>query len=551
MDAGTVSVGFGAEPAIAPMELERLYRIRMSLPAEQRAAVERQYEAHLAANPPGIAPAAAAVARPHAARSRPASTSPGPESLDPVEAAAFDVPRDPEVVAGVSSYADRPAYSPENLERSANLPPAAGPSGYADRSPAYSERNLGRAARGPMPQPRVMQGDVEGRVRELVSRGMDPQMAQVVAQAEIDNPQNPNDPNPTPPAVRAAIHAENVRRQSEAAAGQETWSQKNEREYGEGDRLREELWDSYSRGGLDARNYMPESADWRPETPASRKKWSEFATGGSLDRMAQYAPEEFNRRQEAAAAQRSKDAREQTAKRHDPTIDRDSGKTRGTLYREQQAAADRRMLRITDVPANLKLYRELAAMGIDPDQFGDPRSQFDRNAALNAKTKARQSGVIGKDNAGNPIPIGGRAGAVIRNAQMRQNPMEFLRRPDLTEDQRLATLFYMANGRGPTPNEVKQFQAKGLLEGVQMGLRQNLNVNQNDVAAAGMADRRARGAAAQQAAQEWYGKNVGMMSPWNQTRYNSLVALLQSPPYSLTPEEAAQVAGQFGPPKAG
>jgi len=570
MDTGTASVRFAppsAGPAIILAELERLYRIRISLPPEQRAEVERQYEAYLAGNPPNRAPS---------------PTSAGPESLDPVEAAAFNVEEDPEVGVDLSAYADRPAYSPEGMERAANLPadgdpsgyadrpvyspegmeraanmpPAAGPSGYADRSPAYSERNLGRAARGQMPQPRVLQADVDARTRELVGRGIDPESARAIAEVEISNPQDPNDPNPTNAAKKAVIKA-NVQRFNDgrAAAQQKAEADWYERNFGEGDRLRQELIDADRRGSPDARLHMPETADWRPETAADRKKWKEWTTGGSLDRMAKYAPEEFDRRWNEAAAERKK---ENDRMRTDPE------------YRKSVIAKERAQAQRYTPQANKKLVKELEAMGIDSTQFGDWRAggaatengqlgkepagpQFDRKAALDAKMRARASGSIGKDEKGNPIPIGGREGAVARNAQMRQNPMEFLRRPDITEDQRLATLFYMANGRGPTPIEAKKFKDQMFLEGLQQGARQNLNVNQSDAAAAAAADRRLRGAAAQEAAQKWYQKNVGdtWRNEWNQTRYNSMVTMLQGPPYSLTPEEAAQVAGQFGPPKAG
>jgi hypothetical protein len=328
-----------------------------------------------------------------------------------------------------------------------------------------------------MPQPRVLQSDVESRTRELVGRGIDPESARAIAESEISSPQNPNDPNPTTPAKRAAIKANVARFNEERAAAQRQaeadWYESN---FGESDRLNKELSDARLRGSPDARLHMPETADWRPETAADRKKWKDWTTGGSLDRMARYAPEEFDRRWDEAAADRKKDNASERAKRYDTTMDADSGKTRGQLYREKQQAADYNRLRKTDVPQNLKLYRELAAMGIDPDRFGDPRSQFDRDAALNAKTKARQSGVIGKDANGNQIPVGGREGAVARRAQMRQNPMEFLRRPDVTDDQRQAMTALLL-GRGATPNDVAAMQAKMFLEGLQQGARQNVNVN--------------------------------------------------------------------------
>jgi hypothetical protein len=339
-----------------------------------------------------------------------------------------------------------------------------------------------------------------------------------------------------------------------AAAQRQAEADWYESNFGESDRLNKELSDARLRGSPDARLHMPETADWRPETAADRKKWKDWTTGGSLDRMARYSPEEFDRRWDEAAAGRKKD---NDRMRTDPE------------YRKATIAKEKDQLRRYTPQANKKLVKELEAMGIDSRQFGDWRGApddpnangllsrekakptFDRQAALDAKMRARASGSIGKDKDGNPIPIGGREGAVARNAQMRQNPMEFLRRPDINDDQRLATLFYMANGRGPTPNEVRELQAKGVLEGVQLGMRQNLNVNQNDPAAAAMADRRLRGAAAQQAAQDWHKNNVGWRSPWNQTRYNSMITFLQGPPHLLTPQEAAQVAAQFGPPGEG
>jgi hypothetical protein len=59
---------------------------------------------------------------------------------------------------------------------------------------------------------------------------------------------------------------------------------------------------------------------------------------------------------------------------------------------------------------------------------------------------------------------------------MRQNPMEFLRRPDVTDDQRQAMTALLL-GRGATPNDVAAMQAKMFLEGLQQGARQNVNVN--------------------------------------------------------------------------
>jgi hypothetical protein len=286
---------------------------------------------------------------------------------------------------------------------------------------------------------------------------MDPGTARAVAEAEINNPQDPNDPNPTPPAVRAAIKASNERRRAEQAEAQrQAEADRYEREFGEDDRLREELSDAAKRGSPDARLHMPETADWRPETASDRKKWNEWATGGSLERMARYAPDEYNRRMEAAAAARHE---EYVREQNDPE------------YKKRKAEREKRALASQTPAANFKLRRELRELGVDTEPFESNASnqreaneKFNRFGALEAKRKALAARKAGTYD------------AVIRRAQARQNPMEYLGRSDVTDEQK-QTLAAIMLGRGATPNDVAAMQAKMFLEGLQQGARQNVNVN--------------------------------------------------------------------------
>jgi hypothetical protein len=395
--------------------LQEKYRNRMTLSPEERAAVEAAYAAELA-------------------RSDAEFRSASPADLDPVEAAAMDIPDDP--VVGSS-----------------------GPSaGLFANLPAYTEAQLDAAS-----------GRDEERIQEKKSRMLESgaiarnflnpeEVAERSARTSVMTPRDPMSAEPTPYSVREmnrqlarddSAMRDEMRAQEEAA--------RDEAMFGGGDRQRANI-QRLIRAGV---NPMQ---DMTAPTPEQQGQFDDWAKTGSVDRMRRYAPAEFAQRQAAAQAQWSREGREELARLQDPE------------YRKKVSEREFNALRTADPQANRKLYRELAAMGIDPDQFGDPTSSYDRKSALLAKTKARASGSIGTDKSGNAIPIGGRAGAVIRNAQMRQNPVEFLGRPDIDDDQRLATLFYLANGRGPTPNEVRQLQAKGVLEGIQVGARSNLNV---------------------------------------------------------------------------
>lgn len=488
-----------------PAELERLYRIRMSLPPAQRAQVEQEYEAYMASKQPQRA---------------------SPTSLDPVEASAMDIPDDPETTgrAQAGLFANLPEIPVDDADRGTTAD-----AGLAANLP-------------PLEDPGITEEEVDARVRMVQQRGASdmftPETQRAVARAALEYPVDPTSGDYSTPQFRAAAREAIARENQARAAAKAQAEAEANAPYEEGARQRANI-QRLIRAGV---NPMQ---DMTAPTPEQQGQFDNWARSGSVERMARYAPGEYARRQEAAAEGYRQDARQELARRNDPVT--------GQAYKDAQRDKTARQLRSTDVMANRKLYRELAAMGINPDQFGDPQSSYDRATALKAKTKATYSGSIGTDKDGNSIPVAGRAGAVQRNAQMRQNPVEYLGRPDITDEQRLSTMFYLANGRGPTPNEVKALSAKQLLEGVQMGLRQNLNVNNQDAAGVALADRRARGQAAQQAAVAWYDKNVGSTwrNKWNKTRYNSMVQMLQAPPYTMTPEEAQGIAAQFGPPEEG
>jgi hypothetical protein len=383
--------------------LNEQYKRRMSLPPEQRAEIERLHAERL--------PAADAQFR---------GTSPA--DIDPVESAAVEIADDP--VVGES-----------------------GPSaGLFANLPAYTEAQLDAAS-----------GRDEERIQEKKSRMLESgaiarnflnpeEVAERSARTSVMTPRDPMSAEPTPYSVREmnrqlarddSAMRDEMRAQEEAA--------RDEAMFGEGDRQRANI-QRLIRTGV---NPMQ---DMTAPTPEQQGQFDDWAKTGSVDRMRRYAPAEFAQRQAAAQAQWSREGREELARLQDPE------------YRDEVRDRDDRNLRATDVRANRALAEELAGMGLDPRQFGDWKSEFDRKRALDAKM------MFDGQRKGNVRE------AVIRNAQMRQNPVEFLGRPDIDDDQRLATLFYLANGRGPTPNEVRQLQAKGVLEGIQVGARSNLNV---------------------------------------------------------------------------
>jgi hypothetical protein len=65
--------------------------------------------------------------------------------------------------------------------------------------------------------------------------------------------------------------------------------------------------------------------------------------------------------------------------------------------------------------------------------------------------------------------------AIVRNAQMRQRPMEFLNNPTVSEDARRQMQYQLAGG-GPTPNAITMAGELQFMDGIKAGARQNLNV---------------------------------------------------------------------------
>ena len=134
METATASVSFAPPAAIPPAELERLYRIRMSLSPEQRAEVERQY-----------------------AELQQGTTQSwrGAESLDPVEASSFSVPDDPDLATARSGLF---ANLPNADERAraglyANLPVAPEQTPAAPQPPSAPARRRVSADVDPISQP--------------------------------------------------------------------------------------------------------------------------------------------------------------------------------------------------------------------------------------------------------------------------------------------------------------------------------------------------------------------------------------------------------------
>lgn len=479
---------------MTPAELEYRYRNRMSLPPAERAEVERLHAQMVA--------------------ERNAEWSGSPSSLDPVDAAAVDIPEDPSLDRARSGlYANLPPIEEQGAAAAADSP--------GDRESYVNRRSRGLVRRG---QPLVYPGAATS-----------PEMARAIAEAEYDNPQDPRSGDPTSPQVRAAIHRQNQIEAARRAAALQT-------------SLRGEPRVS----GLDFRRQR-EAEEAAKEANAQRQ-WQEWTTGGSLERMAQYAPEEYEARWAAAADERRKSNAEERARANDATvIDAETGRTRGQEYRDQRSERERRVMKQQEPSQNVALVRQLEGMGIDSTQFGDPLSSFDRAGAIAAKRRAMASGTIGKDKEGKAIPVGGTMGAVHRRAQSRQNPLEYVGRGDINDGQRRTMQFWLANGRGPTANEVEAMGAQQFLEGAQQGLRQNIGIRNNDAAtrAAEAEAQRRRGEAAQNAAAGWYQTNVGRFGTWDTDKRERLVRWLQSPAYGLSREEAEAVVAQFPEPKPG
>lgn len=500
--ANLPAIAQGQEPQMTPSRnasLEELYRIRMSLPDDQRAQVEQEYEAYLAAKQPQRA---------------------SPTSLDPVEAAAMDIPDDPEPMDSVRAglFANLPERQMGALDAEVPTPP--------------------------LEDDGISEEEVDARVRMVQQRGASnmftPETQRAVARAALEYPVDPMSGDYSTPQFRAAVR-EAIARENQARAAAKAQAEAEANAPYEADARQRANIQRLIRAGV---NPMQ---DMTAPTAEQQDKFDNWARSGSMERMARYAPGEFARRQEIAAEGYRQDARAELARRNDATIDPETGRPLGELYKEKQKDKTLNQLRQTEVMANRKLYRELAAMGIDPTQFGDPQSTFDRKLALQAKTRANYSGTIGTDNDGNAIPVGGRAGAVQRRAQLQQNPMEYLGRPDVTEDQRMQASFGMSGGRGATPNDVRALNQKMVLEGIQQGARANMNIGNKDMAQqlALFQMQQQNFDAAQKAAQDFFDRRAkGLMSKsLDAESYDDLIALLGA--YNLTPAQADGIARRY------
>jgi len=66
--------------------------------------------------------------------------------------------------------------------------------------------------------------------------------------------------------------------------------------------------------------------------------------------------------------------------------------------------------------------------------------------------------------------------AIVRDAQRRQRPMEFLNNPTVSEDAKRQMQYQLAGQRGMTPNDITAAGELRYREGIMAGARQNLNV---------------------------------------------------------------------------
>lgn len=510
-------------------QLQALYRNRMTLPPEQRAEIERLYKVMLA----------------QGSEQWYGDSSTG---LDSADAAAVELPEDPDLTransglyanlppqAAPSQEAEEPAIPTANAGLYANLPSQEGrarsglyanlpasPAQTAEQAPedpAMERARSGLFANLPPisdqqpPQRRAAGAEFDQRARqaELMRRGMDAEMAAAVAAAEARTPRDPLSADPTPAGVRQAIKDEYARRAQQPAQISDRQRQFNA-EVSESDRQMANIRRLIRAGVNPAQDMTAPSVE-------DDRKWREWATGGSLERMEQYAPDEYNRRWEAAAEGRRQDNAAERARRY--SEDPETGKlVPNKDYIAQQKAADKERLMATLPQANRALVRQLAQMGIDPGQFGDWRSPgFEREAALDAKNRAMASGAVG-----------GRYGAVQRRAQLEQNPAEYLGRPDITDSQRRTLAFLMSGGKGATANDVAAINAKMMLEGLNQGinLQRAMRIGDMDVKdrAISMQMEQQRLQAAQAEADRFYEKRRtwgGMLEP---EAYDDLIAML-------------------------
>lgn len=504
---------------MTPAEIEYKYRNRMSLSPGERAEIERLHAQMVAASD--------------------ADYRSSPTSLDPNDAAAVDIPGDPEtgLRQDAGLYANLPPIEDQEAAASAAAPASA---------PALPER----------------EDWVTRRTQELVRRGrstaypaasVSPERARAQAEAEYDDPNGFRRGQRWTPQVRAAVG-----RQSDIEAAQRA------------DATRASLGGSEPRFNASDFRRQREEAEAAQAADAQRK-WDQWATGGSWERMARYAPGEYELRQQAIRDRNHKEYVADQQRRYDPTVDdpqdinpaTNQPWTRGERARQADAAKDRRMLDQNLPQQNAVLRRELQRMGVDTEPFesnmpriapdskesavSERNRKFDRAAALAAKSKAKNARFAAADQ------------AVQRRAQLRQNPMEYMGRGDINDEQRRTAAFILAGGRGATANDVDALNAKMLLEGIEQGARTNMRMQGGDAAVqAQMLQYQAAQMAAAEAAADQFAASRGYTDrgwvsdvPLAEDDHESLVTYLRGR-FGLSEGQARGVASkyQIGPSRA-
>lgn len=480
---------------MTPDEIRRLYSIRHTLPAFQRQMIERAYSelegtASVSWDTPDIDAADSAAVEIKADPSLAVPlTDPQPERPEVIDLTAdADMRPDTSRLPPINTAPQQRPGAIDLTAGEADPSPGGRPPLTSWPTDAETIRRL-RQQDSDAPARPEREDWVARRTAELVRMGRpltyrdaatSPEVARARAEAEYDDPngwqRNPNSTESMSPQVRAA-----VRRQIDIEAQQRNAD------------IRASLGGGEQQ--FNARKFREERAAAEAAAQANaRRKWDEWTTGGSLERMAEYAPEEYNQRWEAAAEGRRKQNAEERARRY--TTNPQTGEVvRNEEYIAKQRQADRDRLRRTDPQANRALVRQLEEMGVDTAQFGDWRSpSFNREAALDAKSRVMargipspsqeadgESGKIAMSGPGVQNPgLGGRYGAVQRRAMLRQNPWEYMGRGDINDEQRRTAAFLLSNGRGATANDVAALSAKALLEGIERGAERGMRIGNMD-----------------------------------------------------------------------
>lgn len=457
---------------MTPDEIRRLYSIRHTLPAFQRQMIERAYSelegtVSVTWDTPDINAADSAAVEIKADPSLGVPlTEPQPGRPETIDLTAdTDMRADPSLLPPVDGTPQKRPRAIDLTAGEADAPTTPG------RSPQQQRPQASGATAMPEREDWVARRTAElvrmGRPLTYRDAATSPEVARARAEAEYDDPngwqRNPNSTESMSPQVRAA-----VRRQIDIEAQQRNANMRASLGGGEQQ--------------FNARKFREEREAAEAAAQANaRRKWDEWTTGGSLERMAEYAPEEYNQRWEAAAEGRRKQNAEERARRY--TTNPETGEVvRNQEYIDRQNRAERNLLRQRDPIANAVLRRELQRMGVPTEQFEsnvardedtgsavrDRNRKFNRAEALAAKSEAKNARFAAADQ------------AVQRRAMLRQNPWEYMGRGDINDEQRRTAAFLLSNGRGATANDVAALDAKMLLEGIERGAERGMRIGNMD-----------------------------------------------------------------------